>query len=198
MLLLWSEEFAIWCLGQVQFFSCVLKIPKSENSRHISAFKSRENVWKMERKAAVDPVDSSQVYNGHQSVSQCSDNKKMPHWATKTNFLILKTGYCQSFKWHNKSIEGNQFLFQCVQQRGSCSVGSVLRMCEQGLWGSGLTPVSDVVKVCKHLLLADCQKPWLTRWSQYRCLWGEFIVKVTNIFTAFDGRHKWGLDLLCQ
>ncbi len=115
-----------------------------------------------------------------------------------TSFLILKTGYCQSFKWHNKSIEGNQFLFQYVQQRGSSSVGSVLRMCEQGLWGSGLTPVSDVVKVCKHLLLADCQKPWLTRWSQYRCLWGEFIVKVTNIFTAFDGRHKWGLDLLCQ
>lgn len=64
--------------------SVVLKIPKSEDSRHISAFKSRENVWKMEREAAVDLADSSQVYNGHQPVSQCSDNKKMPHWATKT------------------------------------------------------------------------------------------------------------------
>lgn len=93
-------------------------------------------MWKMERKAAVDPVDSSQVYNGHRLVSQSPDNKKMPHWATKTqpsSFLVLKTNYCQSFKWHNKSIEGKQFLFQCVLQRGSCSVGSVLSMCEQGL-----------------------------------------------------------------
>lgn len=42
---------------------------------------------KMEREAAVDPDESSQVCNGHESVSQCSDNEKTPHWATKTQPL---------------------------------------------------------------------------------------------------------------
>lgn len=50
----------------VRFKSSVVCLPpKSEDNRHILVFESRENVWKMEREAAVDPVESSQVCNGH-------------------------------------------------------------------------------------------------------------------------------------
>lgn len=41
--------------------SVVSEILKSEDSRHILAFKSRENGGKIEKEAAVDPVESSQV-----------------------------------------------------------------------------------------------------------------------------------------
>lgn len=61
-----------------------------------------------------------------------------------------------------------------------------------------LTPVSDVVKVAKHLLLVGGQVPGLPGRRQDGCLRGELVVKVADVLTTLDGRDKWRPDLLCQ
>lgn len=72
---------------------------------------------------------------------------------------------------------------------GSCA-GS--QCCGMGRWEDwGLTPVCDVVEVKEQLLLFHSQESGFPGRREDRSLRGEFLVEVTDVLPALDGRDEW-------
>lgn len=93
-----------------------------------------------------------------------------------TSSCVLKN--LGSSWWHRREMKGAVFkVFFLVSLLGFTV-------------SSNLTPISNVVKISEHFLFLFWKNPWLSRWSQNRCFWGKFIIKITNIFPSSDGRYE--------